>query len=74
MYFGKYVKSKRQEKNISLKEFTNFLGLPDMSWWAKVENGKMPTPDRPELFKKISAYLNLNEEENNVMFELSAAK
>lgn len=71
MFFGKFVKEKRISKKISLKKFTQDLELSDMSWWVKVENGRMPTPDRPELFKKISSYLNLSLEEENILLNLS---
>lgn len=64
MKFGAYIKAKRIEKGITLREFSRKIDFVDTNW-AKIENGKMRPflhLNRDELRKKlliISEMLNI---------------
>jgi transcriptional regulator with XRE-family HTH domain len=58
--FGEYVKKRRLEKDLTLREFCRRLE-EDASNWSKVERGMMGPPQDPGKLKKIAAILGIPE-------------
>jgi len=61
--FGEYVKKKRLEKDLTLREFCRRLE-EDASNWSKIERGVMGPPQDKEKLQKIAAILNISENSN----------
>jgi transcriptional regulator with XRE-family HTH domain len=57
--FGSYVRVKRLEQNISLRQFAISLEY-DPGYWSKIERGLVKPPNTPEIMKKIADILNCN--------------
>lgn len=57
--FGDYVREKRQELRIGLREFCNALNL-DPSRWSKVERGSLQPPKDEDLLAKIAKVLKIS--------------
>ena len=58
--FGGYIKNKRLEKDLTLREFCRRLE-EDASNWSKVERGVMGPPQDTGKLKKIAAILSIAE-------------
>jgi transcriptional regulator with XRE-family HTH domain len=58
--FGEYVKNKRVEKELTLREFCRRLE-EDASNWSKIERGVMGPPQDTGKLKKIAAILDIAE-------------
>jgi transcriptional regulator with XRE-family HTH domain len=58
--FGEYVKIKRVEKKLTLREFCRRLD-EDASNWSKIERGIMGPPQDKEKLKRIAAVLKITE-------------
>lgn len=58
--FGEYVKQRRLEKNLTLREFCRRLD-EDASNWSRVERGILGPPQDMEKLKKIAAILDISE-------------
>ena len=58
--FGEYVKNKRMEKDLTLREFCRRLE-EDASNWSKIERGIMGPPQDEGKLKKIAAILGIEE-------------
>jgi transcriptional regulator with XRE-family HTH domain len=58
--FGEYVKKKRLEKDLTLREFCRRLE-EDASNWSKIERGVMGPPQDKERLNKIAAVLDISE-------------
>ena len=56
--FGEFIKEKRIEKGISLREFCNRIEI-DASNWSKVERGLLAPPQDEEKLRKIAQVLNI---------------
>jgi len=56
--FGAYVREKRLELRIGLREFCNTLEL-DPSRWSKVERGTLQPPKDEEMLGKIAKVLKI---------------
>ncbi len=56
--FGEFIKEKRIEKGISLREFCKRMEI-DASNWSKVERGLLAPPQDEEKLKKIAQVLNI---------------
>jgi transcriptional regulator with XRE-family HTH domain len=56
MTFGEFVKKKRTEAGLSLREFCRMTGL-DPSNWSKVERGVFPPPKSSRTVRDIAAAL-----------------
>ena len=56
--FGEFIKEKRIEKGISLREFCKRIEI-DASNWSKVERGLLAPPQDAEKLKKIAQALNI---------------
>ena len=56
--FGEYVKNKRLEKNLTLREFCRRLE-EDASNWSKIERGVLGPPQDTEKLRKIAAILGI---------------
>jgi transcriptional regulator with XRE-family HTH domain len=63
LMFGEYVKKRRLEKDLTLREFCRRLE-EDASNWSKVERGVMGPPKDKEKLKKIAAILDIKEQSN----------
>lgn len=67
--FGEFVKQKRIECELSLREFCRRLN-EDASNWSKIERGKLPPPQDIEKIEMISGILNIkkdSQEWNNLL-------
>lgn len=68
--FGAFLKEKRQEKNISLRELSDRAGIAH-SYIGKIENGsKLPPSD--EVLLKLAKALNLDSDSVESFFDLAA--
>jgi transcriptional regulator with XRE-family HTH domain len=56
--FGDYVRERRQELRLGLREFCNTLEL-DPSRWSKVERGTLQPPKDEEMLGKIAKVLKI---------------
>lgn len=59
--FGEYIKNKRLEKDLTLREFCRRLE-EDASNWSKVERGVIGPPQDMDKLKKIAKILDFAEE------------
>jgi transcriptional regulator with XRE-family HTH domain len=62
--FGEYVKKKRLEKDLTLREFCRRLE-EDASNWSKVERGVMGPPQDKEKLRNIASILGIEETSND---------
>jgi len=62
--FGNFIKEKRLNANLTLREFCRQLG-EDASNWSKIERGKLLPPRDKEKLKKISIILCIKENSND---------
>ena len=71
--FGKYIKEKRIEADLTLREFCRQLG-EDASNWSKVEREKLSPPRDEAKLKKISVILGIQENSDdwNLLFDLAS--
>ncbi|MGD9577949.1 MAG: helix-turn-helix domain-containing protein [Syntrophorhabdus sp.] len=58
--FGEYIKKRRLEKDLTLREFCRRLD-EDASNWSKVERGVMGPPQDKEKLRKIAIILGIKE-------------
>jgi transcriptional regulator with XRE-family HTH domain len=56
--YGEFVKNRRIEKGISLREFCKALGV-DASNWSKVERGLLSPPQDDERLRRIAELLDI---------------
>ena len=56
--FGEFIKERRIEKSISLREFCKRIEV-DASNWSKVERGLLAPPQDEEKLRKIAQVLNI---------------
>jgi len=56
--FGKFIKERRIEKGITLREFCKLIGT-DASNWSKIERGQKAPPKSDEKLKKIAEVLGI---------------
>jgi transcriptional regulator with XRE-family HTH domain len=70
MNFHEFVKQKRLEKEVTLREFCRAAEL-DPSNWSKVERGLGDPPKSKELLDRIAGVLKLNEQERNTLMDLA---
>lgn len=73
--FGKFLKEKRIERNISVREMAKFLGI-SISYISELETGnKLPPNSSKEkygdLIEKIISYLNLSDNEAKRLHDLA---
>ncbi len=68
--FGVFLKVKRQQKQLSLRELSNKVKVGH-TYLLNIENGDKPPPN-DELLKKMAAALNLIGEEKQLFFDLAA--
>ena len=69
-HFNDFIKSKRIEKEITLRSFCRECQL-DPSNWSKVENGISSPPKSKEILDRIKKALNLSREEYLTMIDLA---
>jgi transcriptional regulator with XRE-family HTH domain len=71
--FGKYVKSLRIERSLTLREFCRITHL-DPGNWSKIERGILSPPKSREDLNTVAEALALSEgsDEHNTLFELAA--
>jgi transcriptional regulator with XRE-family HTH domain len=58
LMYGQFVKNRRVDKGIGLREFCKSLGL-DASNWSKVERGLLSPPQDEEKLRKIAELLDI---------------
>lgn len=56
--FGKFIKERRIEKGITLREFCKLIGT-DASNWSKIERAQLAPPKNDEKLKKIAEVLEI---------------
>jgi len=69
-HFNEFIKEKRLEKEISLREFCRQAEV-DPSNWSKVERGLADVPKSSEILDRIANVLSLDKEETLTMKELA---
>jgi len=67
--FGEFIKNKRNEKEITLRDMAKRLDIAP-SYLSDIEKGRRYAPDKEKLVE-IASILNLNTEEKNYMFDLA---
>ena len=67
--FGEYIKSKRLEKGISLRELASKVGISP-SYMSDIEKGRRNAPNK-EKVDKIAEALFYSEEEINELYDLA---
>ncbi len=68
--FGAFLREKRQEKKISLRELSDKVGIAH-SYISKIENGsKLPPSD--DVLLRLAKGLNLDKEAVEIFFDLAA--
>ncbi len=70
MQFGEYVKKKRIEKGITLRSFSELVGIAP-SYMSDIEKAKRNAPTQ-EYLDKICEILELNNEERDELYDLAA--
>lgn len=68
--FGVFLKEKRQEKDISLRELSNKVDIMH-TYIAKIENGNKPPPS-DDILLRLAKGLSLDEESTKIFFDLAA--
>lgn len=68
--FGVFLKEKRQEKNISLRELSDKANVVH-TYIAKIENGSKPPPS-DDVMIRLAKGLNLDDESSEIFFDLAA--
>jgi len=70
--FGEFIKIKRLEKELTLREFCK-IGQLDPSNWSKIERGILSPPKSREVLEAISDILNFKKgsEDYNELFDLA---
>lgn len=68
--FGVFLKEKRQQKNLSLRELSNKANIAH-TYIAKIENGSKPPPSDDVLIR-LAKGLNLDDESSEIFFDLAA--
>lgn len=56
--FGKFIKERRIERGITLREFCKLIGM-DASNWSKIERGQLAPPKSDEKLEKIAKILGI---------------
>ena len=68
--FGAFVSRKRQEQNVSLRQFSDLIKiLPE--YLSKIENNERPAPSA-DILMRMSDELFLSETEKELFFDLAA--
>lgn len=68
--FGVFLKEKRQQKNISLRELSDKANVAH-TYIAKIENGSKPPPS-DDVMIRLAKGLNLDDESSEIFFDLAA--
>jgi len=68
--FEQFLKTKRIEKNMGLREFARLIGLQPSNY-CSIESGSLPAPPEEKL-RLIAKILKLNQEEQRLLFDLAA--
>ena len=68
--FGVFLKEKRQQKNMSLRELSDKANIAH-TYILKIENGSKPPPSDNVLLKQAKG-LNLDDESAEIFFDLAA--
>ncbi len=68
--FGVFLKEKRQEKNISLRELSYKANIGH-TYIAKIENGSKPPPS-DDVLLRLAKGLCLDDESSEIFFDLAA--
>ena len=68
--FGAFIREKRQQKNLSLRNLVELLDLSPVHM-SNIENDRRPAP-KDDVLKKIIEVLQLNKHEQEEMYELAA--
>jgi transcriptional regulator with XRE-family HTH domain len=71
MKFGTYVKEKRLDARMTLREFARAIAI-DPSNWSKMERGITQPPANLEFLERISRTLGLNAEQRQELEDLAA--
>ena len=69
--FGAFVSSKRQEQNVSLRQFSRLIMISP-EYLSKIENNERPAPSA-DILIRISNKLFLSETEKELLFDLAAS-
>ena len=67
--FGSFVRMKRLDKDMSLREIAQKLKY-SATFWSDVENQRRNPPDLDKL-NEVAAVLNLSEEDKEILYDLA---
>ena len=70
MKFGDYIKDRRIERGITLRNFCKDIQM-DPSNWSKIERGVLAPPSDPVLVESLALALELNDEQKQEMADLA---
>ncbi len=68
--FGTYLKTKRIQNDLSLRELAKSLGIGH-TYLLNIENGDRPPPN-DEMLKQMAKTLSLEQSERQLLFDLAA--
>lgn len=68
--FGKFVRTKREEKGMNLRKLAELLEIAP-AYMSDMEKARRYPPDKEKLYK-IAEILDFTKEETNTMFDLAA--
>lgn len=68
--FGAFISRKRQEQNVSLRQFSNLIKISP-EYLSKIENNERPAPS-VDILMRMSDKLFLSETEKELFFDLAA--
>jgi len=73
MNFGTFIKNRRIEKGLTLREFCRKINL-DPSNWSKIERGIFPPPKSRPVLEEIAAVVGLrkNSQDWHSLFDLAS--
>lgn len=69
--FGKYIETKRKEKQINLRQFAKDVNDMAPAYLSDIEKGHRYPPDR-ETIEKMAQILMLSQDETSHLFDLAA--
>lgn len=68
--FGEFIRTKRLEKDFTLRGFSSMAGV-DPANWNKIERDIALPPRKKEVLERIVKGLNLTKEEKEEMYDLA---
>jgi transcriptional regulator with XRE-family HTH domain len=70
LHFGEYIKKKRKERELTIVEVSDYIGMAK-SQYSDIENQRRP-PFDGEKMELFAEFLNLSEEETALLFDIAS--